>query len=318
MIKFKTMFQRLEKIGYRLVGSHSAVKVCYWCKNAIRGRGVCYKQKFYGMSRPEGLLYSRTKGSACIQSHRCVQMTPSLPFCTHTCQFCWRDISLTTPEWKSKTDEPDFIIDGCIEAQKQLLKGFGGNLSADKLKLREAMEPNQFAISLAGEPLMYPKINGLIEELNNRKITSFVVSNGTLPDVVANLTEPTNFYISLPFYDKKSYTCVCQPLVKDGWERVNKSLSMINRFRNNVVRITLVKGLNMQHTEKYAELLEKYKPRFVEVKAFMSISFARERLGFEVMPRHNEIKEFSSAIVDKTSYNIKDEQEESRVVLLSL
>ena len=33
----------LEKQQYRLVGHHSAVKVCQWTKNMINGRGGCYK-----------------------------------------------------------------------------------------------------------------------------------------------------------------------------------------------------------------------------------------------------------------------------------
>ena len=30
----------LEKQGYRLVGTHSGIKVCLWCKKAIRGEEV--------------------------------------------------------------------------------------------------------------------------------------------------------------------------------------------------------------------------------------------------------------------------------------
>ena len=35
--------------GYRLVGNHSAVKICAYCKKAIRGQDVCYKNTFYGI-----------------------------------------------------------------------------------------------------------------------------------------------------------------------------------------------------------------------------------------------------------------------------
>ena len=30
----------LTKEGYRIIGSHSAVKLCRWTKNHLRGRGV--------------------------------------------------------------------------------------------------------------------------------------------------------------------------------------------------------------------------------------------------------------------------------------
>ena len=53
----------LTKQGYHLVGSHSGVKICRWTKSQLRGRGGCYKHSFYG-----------------IESHRCMEATPSLDF----------------------------------------------------------------------------------------------------------------------------------------------------------------------------------------------------------------------------------------------
>ena len=105
-------FKDLEKKGYRFVGlkNHAAVKICHWTKKSIVNEGVCYKEKFYG-----------------IKSHRCLQMSPSISFCHHKCLFCWRDISITQTEWNEEYDEPADIIDGCIEAQKNLLCGFFGN-----------------------------------------------------------------------------------------------------------------------------------------------------------------------------------------------
>lgn len=64
---------QLESSGYRFVGEHrhSAVKACHWTRKSLLNRGSCYKQKFYG-----------------IQSHRCLQLAPGLPFCDHRCVFC--------------------------------------------------------------------------------------------------------------------------------------------------------------------------------------------------------------------------------------
>ena len=47
-----TKLQRkaLTKEGYRIIGSHSAVKLCRWTKNQMRGRGGCYKHTFYGIT----------------------------------------------------------------------------------------------------------------------------------------------------------------------------------------------------------------------------------------------------------------------------
>ncbi|NWW51202.1 TYW1 synthase, partial [Pedionomus torquatus] len=58
--------------GYKLIGSHSGVKLCRWTKSMLRGRGGCYKHTFYG-----------------IESHRCMEATPSLA-CANKCVFCWR------------------------------------------------------------------------------------------------------------------------------------------------------------------------------------------------------------------------------------
>ncbi len=288
---------RYEKSGYRFVGNHSAVKVCLWTKKSLRNKGYCYKQKFYGIS-----------------THRCLQMTPAFPFCTQRCRFCWRNTKNTIPEWKGPVDEPADILDGCIEKQRELLSGFLENKTE---KVMEALEPNQVAISLAGEPTMYPKISELVEEVLNRKMTAFLVSNGTFPGVIKDLVEPTNLYITLAAPNKKVYQQTCQPLLKDGWERLQQSLSLLKNFDcNTVVRLTLVKDLNMVKPEEYAEILEKAAPDFVEPKAFMSVGFSRERLPYSRMPRHKEIREFAERIADASSYEVADEKRESRVVLL--
>eukprot|EP01083_Nonionella_stella_P275294 934903_1 len=40
----------LRKEGYRIIGTHSAVKLCRWTKHQLRGRGGCYKHTFYGIT----------------------------------------------------------------------------------------------------------------------------------------------------------------------------------------------------------------------------------------------------------------------------
>jgi tRNA wybutosine-synthesizing protein 1 len=39
----------LSKQGYKLIGTHSGVKLCRWTKAMLRGRGGCYKHTFYGI-----------------------------------------------------------------------------------------------------------------------------------------------------------------------------------------------------------------------------------------------------------------------------
>ncbi len=294
--------KKLESIGYRFVGrhKHSAVKVCLWCKNALRGKGVCYKQKFYGIS-----------------SHRCIQMSPSVFSCTHQCLFCWRPTEITDVKWKGPVDEPEDIMDESIEAHKQLLKGFWAS-APNKKMIYEAERPKHVAISLIGEPLMYPKISELIEYVKSRKMTAYVVTNGTFPDVLKNMEEPTQLYITLPAPNEDIYKKTCRPLIRDRWKKINESMSLLKNFScNTVLRLTLVKNLNFVHSEQYAKIIEKYEPKFVEVKSFMSVGFSRERLPYVAMPLHDEIKEFAKKIAEASGYSIKNEQKESRVVLLS-
>ena len=293
--------ERLEGMGYRFVGKnkHTAVKICGWTKNSLVGQGVCYKQKFYG-----------------IKTHRCMQMSPAVPFCKHRCLFCWRDTSITNPEWKGPYDRPDEIIDESIEAQRELLSGFKGNEKADPKMVKEAFNPNQVAISLAGEPMEYPMISELIKAFKERKFSVFTVTNGTRPDVVEKLEEPTNLYVTLPAPNEEIYKKTCIPL-KNSWENIMKTLSLLKNFScNTVVRLTLVKGLNFVKPDEYAKIVEKYEPDFLEVKSFMSVGYSRQRLPYEVMPTHKEIEDFSREIEKNSGYRKKNESVPSRIVLM--
>ncbi|MEA2036357.1 MAG: 4-demethylwyosine synthase TYW1 [Nanoarchaeota archaeon] len=291
----------LYKQGYRVVGNHSAVKVCMWTKKAIKKEDVCYKKTFYG-----------------INSHMCVQMTPALPFCGHRCTWCWRDIAFTKPKWQGKVDSPKKIVDGCIQDQITFLKGFGGNPKTNKTRYQEAHLPIHFAISLSGEPTLYPKLPQLIDELKKRKISSFLVTNGTNPSMLKKLLkhQPTQLYLTLPSPDEQAYEKYCNPLIKNGWKKINQSLNLLKRFKRSVARLTLVKDQNMIKPELYAELIKKYKPLFVEAKAYMWVGHSRERMTIKNMPLHEEIKEFSKKICKTSGYKIIDEKKESRVILL--
>ena len=291
---------------YKLFGNNGAAKLCHWTKNSIRGEGACYKERFYGIS-----------------SHRCLQMTPCVDSCTHQCLFCWRATQFTQTE-VNDPDDPEFIIDEAIKAQRKMLSGFGGFEGTDKQKLKEAQSPNQVAISLSGEPAIYPYLPELIEEFHKRDFTTFVVSNGTVPEMIEKI-KPTQLYITLPAPNKEIYKKTCNPLIKDGWEKLNKSLEIMadksRKGRRNgertVIRLTLVKGLNMKDPNGYAKLIEKASPLFIEVKGYMAIGFSRQRLGPEFMPTHQEVKEFAESIAEGTGYILTDEQEASRVVLLT-
>ena len=298
----------LKKHGYHMVGRHSAVKRCHWLYASLTSGRFCYKQKFYG-----------------IATHRCIQMTPALFYCTQRCLFCWRaqtgDIGLEwveteMPDW----DEPELIVEGSIQAQRQILSGYKGNPRTDLKRLEEAMRPRHAAISLAGEPTLYPELGGLIAEYHRRGFTTFLVTNGTVPERLASLDEePTQLYVSLVAPNERIYKALCRPQLPGLWEKLMETLELLPSLRcRKVIRITLVKGWNMCEEKAYAKLIEKAEPDFVEPKAYMHIGFSRYRgLTKENMPRHEEVRAFAYNLARELGYNVLDESMPSRVVLLS-
>lgn len=299
--------KRLEKGGYRLVGEneHSAVKICRWTKKSLLDEGICYKQKFY-------------EDIHGIKSHRCLQVTPSLPFCDNRCKFCWRNVDLNSPIWEGPVDDPSEILDEAIEAQRSLLSGFKGNPDASGEKWKEAQDPNLAAISLDGEPTIYPKLGELIEECHHRNITPFLVTNGQHPENLEQIEEPAQLYISAVAPDKETYIQICRPLVSQSWEKLNRSLELMPSFGSiKVLRLTLVRELNLKNPKGYARLIEKAGPDFVEPKGYVAVGHSRSRLGPSYMPTFSEIKTFAEKLSEETGYKITDKSEPSRVVLLS-
>jgi tRNA wybutosine-synthesizing protein 1 len=219
------------------------------------------------------------------------------------------------PKW----DSPKEIADGSIKAQLRILSGYKSNPETDKQKLKEALTPRHVAISLTGEPTLYEHIGELIQTFHNRGFTTFLVSNGTMPSVLEKLSEePTQLYISVCASDEKKFNDICRPQISEAWEKLNETLEILPSFKcPSVIRITSVRSLNMGNIEEYAKLINKANPTYVEPKAYMHVGFSRLRLGYEAMPSHNEIREFARRIAKETSYNIIDEVQESRVVLLS-
>lgn len=299
----KKQVEKLESSGYRFVGSHNhaAAKICHWTKQSILDKGVCYKEKFYG-----------------IESHRCLQMAPAVPNCQQKCEFCWRDLSYTQTQWEGEYDDPKTIVDEAVKAQNNLLCGFFGNNKANKEKLEESKTPTNAAISLAGEPMLYPEIDELIAEFNRRNFTTFVVSNGQCVDKLKNLeNEPYQLYLSLDAPTKKIYNDVCQPQISEGWDNLNQSLDTLASFNSRTcIRTTCVKGRNMTNPEKYAELIKKASPDFVEIKAYMCVGSSRHRLTPDNMPTFDEVKSFAQKIGENCGKKIVNESEVSRVVLL--
>jgi tRNA wybutosine-synthesizing protein 1 len=228
-------------------------------------------------------------------------------------QITWDEMKL--PDW----DSAEEIVQGSLKAQVAILSGYSGNPKTNEKKFREALRPRHVAISLTGEPTLYEPLGELIRTFRSKGFTTFLVSNGTMPSKLAELSEePTQLYISVCAPTKDVFRSVCRPQIPDAWAKLNETLGFLPSFRcPTVIRMTLVKGHNMKLAEGYAELVEKANPTYIEAKAYMHIGFSNLRLSYERMPDHKEIRDFAMHLAEKTGYKIIDESVESRVVLLS-
>ena len=301
------LLNALKKQKYHLVGTHSAVKRCKWLNESLTKNRSCYKQKFYG-----------------IKSHQCIQMSPSLFCCNQQCLFCWRaqngDLNI---KWDGKKipmqDPPEEIYNGILKAQSSILSGYAGHKNLNWKKFCEALTPKHVAISLTGEPTLYESLGDLIKLLHKRGLTTFLVSNGSIPAKLLDLREePSQLYVSFCASNDADFKYVCRPQNSEAWSNLRKTLNLLPSFDcPTVIRMTLVDGYNMKNIDEYAKIIEKASPTYIEAKAYMHVGFSGLRLSYERMPSHNKIKLFSAELSEKIGYKIIDESIESRVVLLS-
>jgi tRNA wybutosine-synthesizing protein 1 len=309
---YKAIYNMLVKQGYHIIGTIGAVKRCHWTKEAILRKRFCYKCLWYG-----------------IESHRCVQMTPVVVWCWNRCLHCWRvepeDIGMHWDDTRPPVvDDPEVIVEESIRAHRQIVAGFKGNPRADQKMVEEAMNPKHAAISLAGEPLLYPRLDELIEEYHKRGLTTFLVTHATRPDMLKKLLElgkePTQLYISFESWNKEAYEYFNRPLVPRAWELFQESLELARSFKSPVTfRITLVKGFNdnEEALRAFKKFIEKGYPHYVEVKAYMYLGGSKRRLTRENMPSHQEVRDFARKLAELTGYELLSESIPSRVVLLS-
>lgn len=247
-------YKSLTKQGYTIVGSHSGVKICRWTKSALRGRGFCYKFAFYG-----------------INSHRCMETTPSLS-CSNKCVFCWRHgTNPVGTTWRWEVDKPDLILNGALDGHYTKIKQMRGVPGVLMDRFEEAFKVRHCALSLVGEPIFYPYINEFLRLLHEKEISSFLVCNAQHPDQLRSLNKVTQLYVSIDAPTKKDLKIVDRPLFRDYWERLENCLDILRTVQSHqrtVFRLTLVKGFNMNENEigGYANLVERGLPSLIEIK----------------------------------------------------
>lgn len=300
----ETMKKGLTKQGYKLIGTHSAVKLCRWTKAMLRGRGGCYKHTFYG-----------------ITSYQCMETTPNLS-CANKCVFCWRHhTNPVAKEWKWKADAPELILEGAIEKHKKLINMMRGVPGVQPERLIEAFNIQHCALSLVGEPIMYPYINEFCNMLHERKISSFLVTNAQFPQAIIDMVPITQLYVSIDASNKEALKKIDRPLNKDFWERFIASLEAIAlKPYRTVFRMTLVKGYNMDELKEYAKLILMSKPTLIEVKG---VTFCGDSdtsdMTMKNVPWHVEVRQFCEALCEEIGggeYELACEHAHSCCVLI--
>ena len=149
--------------------------------------------------------------------------------------------------------------------RKKLINGYYGDSRNDKQRLDESLLPSHYAISLSGEPTMYPKLPELIKYLNSLEATKsiFLVTNGQEPDMIQRLQDedalPTQLYLSTNAADYESFIKINKPKYDDSWERWNRTLKHVKRINTRtVLRITLIRNYN-DHKEMIPAFAEMFK-----------------------------------------------------------
>lgn len=304
----RAMEVKLRKAKYG-VFNHSAVQICSWMKKSLHSEGMCYKQQFYG-----------------IDTHRCMEFSPAAALCENNCIFCWRPMEFMRFRQMRASDanEPEAIYENLLEERRKLLSGYPGDGMTDKKKHAESLVPSHFAISLSGEPTLYPKLAELVKFLKALPQTKsiFIVTNGQEPAVLAKLAKspPTQLYISVNAPNRALFMKINRPVRKDAWTRFLRSLDVMSKMKTRrVLRMTMIKGMNMNASllDDYVSIIRKAKPHFIEVKSYMFVGFSKNRMKIENMPFHIEVRAFAEKLAAASGFVIADEKKDSRIVLLS-
>ena len=302
--------EQLKKAKYG-IADHSTVSLCHWTKKSFKHEGSCYKHKFYGIS-----------------THSCMEFSPAGMYCENRCVYCWRPMEFydSMKREPEHVAEPKEIMEKLMEERKKLIMGHYGDSRSDKQRLDESLKPSHYAISLSGEPTMYPKLPELIKYLKSLQETKsiFLVTNGQEPDMIQRLKDenalPTQLYLSTNASDYESFLRINKPKYDDSWQRWNKTLHMLKDLdTRTVLRITLIRDYNdkSEMIPAFAKMLEESSPHFVEIKSYMHVGRSTNRLVHQNMLEIEEVKNFSKEIVKQSkNFSIMDESYVSRIVIL--
>lgn len=304
------VLNQLKKAKYG-VSDHGTVELCHWTKKSFKNDGDCYKHKFYGIS-----------------THRCMEFSPAGMFCENRCVYCWRPMefysAMKMPP--DKVAPPEVVVSNLMEERKKLIMGHYGDPKSNKEKLDESLLPSHYAISLSGEPTMYPQLPELIRYLKKLPSTKsiFLVTNGQEPEMIQKLRDenalPTQLYLSTNAPNPEIFNSVNRPKYNDAWERWNTSLELLSRLdTRTVLRFTLIRDYNCgdKLIPEYAELVKRANVHFIEVKSYMHVGRSTNRLEYSNVLDMSEVRNFANELVKQSKiYTTMDESLMSRIIVL--
>jgi wyosine [tRNA(Phe)-imidazoG37] synthetase (radical SAM superfamily) len=212
------------------------------------------------------------------------------------------------------------IIDRDVTNEEDLKRAF-----------KEAEHPKHAAISLAGEPTLYPELGGLVKEFRKLGMTTFIVTNGTHPEVIKKMKEdgalPTQLYVTLAAPNPEIYQKVCRPASDKEWKNLKETLQLLQNLPcRTVIRITCVKNLNMnlEYVKEYGQLIAESQPDFLDLKGFTAEGNAlkineriKETLEMnDYAPEYEELLQFAREFEKCFGFEILEQVEVSRDILL--
>jgi len=196
---------------------------------------------------------------------------------------------------------------------------------------KTAMNPGHAAISLDGEPTLYPFIGDYVSCFRKRNMTTFIVTNATNPETLQRMDEsgtlPTQLYVTIPAPNEQTYKKVCRPKDRNTWDKIQETLSILPDLKTRTcIRITCVKNLNLfdEMVSDYVELIENAEPNFLDLKGFtlegssMNISnrLGTKEGGDKFFPNFEYLLNFAQKLENESSFKIIETHEKSRDILL--
>jgi wyosine [tRNA(Phe)-imidazoG37] synthetase (radical SAM superfamily) len=190
----------------------------------------------------------------------------------------------------------------------------------------EAYSPSHAAISLGGEPVLYPFISEFVAEFRRRHFTTFIVTNGTRPDLIKKMnTLPTQMYVSMPVDSPQDYARICRPGSGKQWDNFLETLELLPTLScRTCIRITAIQSLNMERAEGFARLIERAYPNFIDIKAF-TLEAASLLIGKRLQdhtprksfqPSFKELQAFAQRLSEAGNFPIIEQVKKSRDILL--